>query len=168
MPGAPVQPPEAAARCRVLDAGWYGPAKGAALFGQHSTIHVWLTWHDYKNANLMVLLSYILLGHPDWNDSEIRIFAAFPQADVQEERERLNEMITSGRLPVRKKNVQVIPTDERSDFERLVESRSAEADLVILGFTEERLREKGMDLLMRHHGLSDTLFVSAEQRVRIE
>jgi hypothetical protein len=138
------------------------------FFGQHVTIHVWLTWHDYKNANLMILLSYILLGHPDWKESEIRIFAAFPQADVEKERERLNEMITSGRLPVQKRNVRVIATDERSDFASLVRSRSEEADLVILGFTEERLREKGMDLLLRHPDLSDVLFVSAEERVRIE
>jgi hypothetical protein len=138
------------------------------FFGQHATIHVWLTWHDYKNANLMILLSYILLGHPDWKDSEIRIFAAFPQDDVEEERERLNEMITSGRLPVRKHNVRVIAADEKSDFGSLVLQRSEEADLVILGFTEERLRDKGIDLLLRHPDLGDVLFVSAEQRVRIE
>jgi amino acid transporter len=141
---------------------------GDRFFGQHATIHVWLTWHDYKNANLMILLSYILLGHPEWKNCEIRIFAAFPQADVQEERERLNEMITSGRLPVSTKNVRVIATDERSDFAQLVKTRSSDADLVILGFTEERLEEKGIDLLQRHPDLSDVLFVSAEQRVRIE
>jgi hypothetical protein len=141
---------------------------GDRFFGQHASIHVWLTWHDYKNANLMILLSYILLGHRDWKNAEIRIFAAFPQADVQEERARLNEMITSGRLPVSKKNVKVIPTDERSDFTRLVQSRSAEADLVILGFTEQRLQEKGSELLLRHPELSDVLFVSAQERVRIE
>ncbi|MEJ2239521.1 MAG: amino acid permease, partial [Gemmatimonadales bacterium] len=141
---------------------------GERFFGQHESIHVWLTWHDYKNANLMILLSYILLGHPDWKKSEIRIFAAFPDADVQEERERLSEMITSGRLPVRKRNVKVIATDEKSAFGQLVERSSAEADLVILGFTEERLQEKGMELLLRHPQLRDVLFVSAEQRVRIE
>jgi amino acid transporter len=141
---------------------------GDRFFGQHSSIHVWLTWHDYKNANLMILLSYILLGHPEWKKCEIRVFAAFPQADVQEERTRLSEMISSGRLPVSSKNVKVIPTDERSDFPRLVRSRSAEADLVILGFTEQRLKEKGRELLLRHPDLSDVLFVSAQERVLIE
>jgi hypothetical protein len=77
-------------------------------------------------------------------------------------------MITSGRLPVSKKNLRVIPTDEKSDFTRLVQSRSSDADLVILGFTEERLREKGIDLLQRHTALKDVLFVSAEERVKIE
>ncbi len=141
---------------------------GSHFFGDRSTIHVWLTWHDYQNASLMILLSYILLGHPDWKNGTIRIFAAFPRGQVTEERERLFEMITSGRLPISRKNLQVIGTDERSDFNQLVESRSSSADLVILGLTPERVEEKGVELLRRHPGLHDVLFVSAQERVVIE
>ena len=141
---------------------------GSHFFGDRSTIHVWLTWHDYRNANLMILLSYILLGHPDWKRGSIRIFAAFPRQDVPKERDRLHEMITSGRLPISQKNLQVIGTDERSDFNQLVESRSSTADLVILGLTGERLEEKGVELFRRHPALNDVLFVSAQERVVIE
>jgi amino acid transporter len=141
---------------------------GDHFFGQRSTIHIWLTWHDYRNANLMILLSYILLGHQDWANGEIRIFAAFPKADVGQERARLNEMITTGRLPISTKNLLVIPTDEKSDFARLVEARSAAADLVVFGFTEQRLREKGTELLARHPAIRDALFVSAQERILIE
>jgi hypothetical protein len=116
----------------------------------------------------MILLSYILLGHPDWRDGSIRIFAAFPRDQVAQERDRLYEMITSGRLPITRKNLQVIGTDERSDFNQLVESRSGTADLVILGFTTERLAEKGTELFQRHPALHDALFVSAQERVVIE
>lgn len=141
---------------------------GDRFFGQRSTIHLWLTWHDYENANLMVLLSYILLGHRDWKRGEIRIFAAAPQADAPVERERLNEMIASGRIPVARQNVRVIPTDETTDFAALVERHSSDADLVILGFTEERLQTRGTELLTRHPTLPDVLFVSAQERVSIE
>ncbi len=141
---------------------------GEHFFGERENIHVWLTWHDYRNANLMILLSYILLGHRDWKRGSIRIFAAFPRGEVQERRERLNEMITTGRLPISRKNLQVIGTDERSDFADLVLQRSAAADLVILGFTGERLRSKGIELLQRHPSLHDVLFVCAEERVVIE
>jgi amino acid transporter len=141
---------------------------GSHFFGDRSTIHVWLTWHDYHNASLMILLSYILLGHPDWHGGSIRIFAAFPRDEVPRERDRLFEMITSGRLPISRKNLQVIGTDERSDFTQLVESRSSSADLVILGLTPERLEEKGTELLRRHPALHDVLFVSAQERVVIE
>ncbi len=141
---------------------------GEHFFGQRRNLHIWLTWHDYKNASLMILLSYILLGHPDWHDAEIRIFAAFPHDQVQQQRDQLHGMITSGRLPISEKNLRIIPTDDRVDFDRLVLSRSVEADLVIFGFTESRIREKGPELLTRHPELNDVLFVSAEQRILIE
>ncbi len=141
---------------------------GPHFFGARGTLHVWLTWHDYRNADLMILLAYILVGHPDWQDAEIRIFAAFPREEVEEQRARLLEMIATGRLAISEKNLRVIATDDRTNFERLVEVVSAGADLVIFGFTSQRLQEKGLDLLRRHPALRDVLFVSAEQRVRIE
>jgi solute carrier family 12 sodium/potassium/chloride transporter 2 len=141
---------------------------GDHFFGNRKSIHLWLTWHDYRNANLMILLSYVLLGHPDWKGAEINIKAAFPFNEVAERTAHLNQMIREGRLPIAAKNLQVIPTDDRVDFNALVENRSSSADLVILGFTEGRLREKGADLLLRHPSLQDVLFVSAEETIFIE
>jgi len=137
-------------------------------FGNRSSIHVWLTWHDHRNANLMILLSYILLGHPDWRNAEMQIFAAYPKGEARERTEELRTMIREGRIPVSQRNVQIIGTDDRIDFSRLVEAKSAEADLVVLGFTEERLRQKGSELLTRHHELNEVLWVSAQEDVPIE
>ena len=75
-----------------------------------------MTWHDYENANLMTMLAYILVGSRDWEDAEIRIFAAVPQEEASERRVQLNEMIDSGRLPISRKNLRIIPTDEEVDF----------------------------------------------------
>ncbi len=140
---------------------------GAHFFGKHSRIDIWLTWHDYWNANLMILLAYILLGHAEWERAEIRIFAAFPRSDVAEQRAKLMEMITAGRLPISAKNLRIIPTDDQVDFEHLVQDRSADADLVIMGFTEQRLRDKGTQLLRRHPSLREVLFVAAAHEVEI-
>ena len=141
---------------------------GEHFFGSRANMHIWLTWHDYENANLITMLAYILLGHRDWQNAEIKIFAAVPQSEASERRGQLNDMIDSGRLPISRKNLRIIPTDEAVDFDELVASRSAYADLVIFGFTEERLRERGGELFMRHQGLHDVLFVSAKQRILIE
>ena len=116
----------------------------------------------------MILLSCILLGHPDWRRAEISVFAAYPQAEEPERRMRLKQMIVSGRIPVTEKNIEIIPTDDRVDFNRLVAARSSSADLTVFGFTGERLREKGSTLFLRHHALRETLFVSAEQQILIE
>jgi amino acid transporter len=138
------------------------------FFGSRKTIHVWLTWNDARNANLMILLSYIFLGHEDWMDAEVTIFAAYPRREARERTEELSEMIAGGRLLISEKNVRVIPTDDRIDFEKLVEARSSGADLVLVGFTETRLERRGAALLNRFPELRDVLFVSAEEKIFIE
>ncbi len=138
------------------------------FFGNRRSIHVWLTWHDHGNANLMILLAYILLGHPDWRDAEITLYAAYPKGEVKERTAQLREMIRDGRLLITDKNLQVFGTDDRIDFSRLVEVKSASADLVIRGFTGARVQQKGPDFFRKHAGLRDMLFVSAEEKIFIE
>ncbi len=141
---------------------------GDHFFGNRAEIHIWLTWHDYRNANLMILLAYILLGHPDWRRARIAIYAALPQDQAREETERLRELISAGRLPISERRVRIIPTTDRIDFESRVENRSRNADLVIFGLTRQRLEEKGAELLTRHPSLRDVLFVCAQERILIE
>jgi hypothetical protein len=141
---------------------------GDNFFGSRKTIHVWLTWHDARNANLMILLSYIILGHRDWQGAEVSLFAAYPQREAKERTEEIQEMISGGRLLISEKNVLVIPTQDSIDFERLVEARSGDADLVMLGFTDERLEKRGAELFRRFPDLRDVLFVSAEETIFIE
>ncbi|MDA0310816.1 MAG: amino acid permease [Gemmatimonadetes bacterium] len=141
---------------------------GENFFGSRKTIHVWLTWHDARNANLMILLSYILLGHKDWRGAEISLFVTHPRKQISDRSDEIHTMITEGRLLISEKNVNVIATEEGIDFQRLVEARSDAADLVIMGFTPERLEKKGPDLFLRFPSLRDVLFVSAEERIFID
>ena len=137
------------------------------FFGGRKTIHVWLTWHDARNANLMILLTYILLGHRDWHGAEVSIFAAYPRSEARERTEELHAMIAEGRLLISEKNITVIPTDDGIDFEHLVEARSSSADLVLMGFTSRRLERQRDGLFKRFPALRDTLFVSAEEEIDI-
>ncbi|HET9948887.1 MAG TPA: hypothetical protein VFQ22_08195 [Longimicrobiales bacterium] len=141
---------------------------GESFFGLRKTIHVWLSWHDARNANLMILLAYILLGNRDWRGAEVSLYAAFPRAEVKERAAELYAMIREGRLLISDKNVRVIPTDDAIDFERLVEARSGSADLVLLGFTSGRIEHLGARVFQRFPALQDVLFVSAEERIEIE
>ena len=52
-------------------------------FGYRHEIHIWITSRDYQNATLMILLGFIILGHPDWSKAEIRLFAVFPEQDLE-------------------------------------------------------------------------------------
>jgi hypothetical protein len=141
---------------------------GENFFGTRKSIHVWLTWHDARNANLMILLSYILLGHRDWQGAEVRLFAAYPRNEVKKRALEIYGMISEGRLLISEKNVLVIPTNDDIDFERLVEVPSASADLVLVGFTDVRLKQKQEDLFRRFPNLRDVLFVSAKEAIFLE
>ncbi|MEM7587034.1 MAG: hypothetical protein AAF560_26825, partial [Acidobacteriota bacterium] len=140
---------------------------GDHFFGHRRRVHLWLTWHDDRNANLMILLAYILLGHPDWQDAEISVFAAYPKERVKKESAKLLEMAQTGRVSISPRNLTVIATDDKGNFDELVAKRSAKADLVIRGFVEEKLRDHGCKFFQRHPELRDVLFVAARQRIEI-
>ena len=125
---------------------------GDRFFGNRRDIHIWLTWNDYDNANLMVLLAYILLGHADWKGAEIRIFAALPRQEVETETAKLHDLVTAGRLPISLKNLEIVPTDSPGTFTELVHARSRSADLVVMGATPQRLQSRGAPAAPRGSG----------------
>lgn len=137
-------------------------------FGERQSIHVWLTWNDRENANLMILLSYILLGHPDWSDAEIKVFIALPQEQLEEQRDEFMRLVAEGRLPVSEMNLRFIATDDIDAFRRLVVELSGDADLAVVGFDLEGLKERGKDVFTNHPSLNDVLFVHTSERITME
>ncbi|MEE9292569.1 MAG: amino acid permease, partial [Acidobacteriota bacterium] len=136
-------------------------------FGYHKNIHVWLTADDLQNASLQILLSYILIGHPDWDDAEISLFACYPAAMVEEEMEKVTEMITEGHLPISPDRITPVKYDDESSFERETRERSAQADLTILGLTRHEIFENPEQALMAHADLRDVLFINANETIKI-
>ncbi|MFH1132539.1 MAG: hypothetical protein V1754_14475, partial [Pseudomonadota bacterium] len=141
---------------------------GDLHFGECRSIHIWLTWNDKNNANLMVLLAYILLGHPDWSDAEICVFAALPSNQVAEERGEFERLMSQGRIPISEKNVRFFPVDDAQSFRKLVESRSSDADLVVVGFDLKGLKDRQIEVFSAHPTLRSVLFVQAAELIEIE
>lgn len=141
---------------------------GDNFFGERKTVHLWLTWNDADNANLMILLTYVVLGHPAWEDAEVRVFAAFPPEHIAEQRARLEALIQDGRLPIAPKNVRFHSTNSVEAYRSLVKRHSSQADLVVFGFTLESLKERGEDVFLSHPTLHETLFVFAPQQLTID
>lgn len=130
--------------------------------GYHSRIHIWLTERQLGNANLMILLAYIMLGHPDWANGEISVFAAMPETTHESRGQFLRNLLQKGRLPISSQNVQVLPYTDWDSYENVVTKTSNEADLVIIGFTRDQFAEGGTEVFNKFPKLRDTLFVSAE------
>ncbi len=138
-------------------------------FGYRKSIHIWLTPGDYSNANLIILLAYILMGSNDWKGCEISIFAAFNEEDMTKEVNRLNMLIDRGRIPISRNNVQKMPFKKGiKAFEALVNENSQDADLVITGFSVSKSVQDNGAFFKSFENIPDLLFVHAGHKISIE
>ncbi len=136
-----------------------GSAPGPFRFG--NDIHIWITPYDQDNVNLMILLGYIISGHPDWSKSTLRLFATSSHEDAEKTRSSLLGKIAEGRLPISRKNVRIIEKDEETPFRELVNEHSSEAGLVMCGFLASQLKHEKEKIFLGYDGVGDILFVNA-------
>jgi hypothetical protein len=130
-------------------------------FGYHNQMHIWITPTDYDNANLMILLGYIILGHPEWSECEISINAIVRSDKMSEQKNYLLDLTTSGRLPISSKNINVIVQEENRSIKEIICERSTQADLTLVGFRSESVKRKGEEVFFGYEGLGNILFVNA-------
>jgi hypothetical protein len=130
-------------------------------FGIKKEIHIWITQNDYDNANLMILLAYILLGHKEWSSAVIKIFAIFPLENIEKEEKKLFELITTGKLPISSKNIKIIPRSIDKDSKTIINEYSRDADLTIIGIHGEALKHEGASVLTGCEHIGNTLYVNS-------
>lgn len=137
-------------------------------FGYKRSIHIWITHNDYENANLMILLGYIILGHNEWRKGSIKIFALFPKEELNEQSDNLNKLIESGRLPISQNNIQLVSKDENTDNTTIINKMSKDADLTLLGFRSELIKHHKTEMFKGYDDLGDVLFVNSRTRKTIK
>ncbi|MCK0146238.1 amino acid permease [Arenibacter sp. F26102] len=137
-------------------------------FGLMKQIHLWISPYDFENANLMILLAYILLGHPDWKEATINIHAVFPEDSIDEERERLFLLIQTGQLPISPKNIEFIAQKSDISIKHIINEKSKEADLTIVGFVEKAVEHMGAKAFDGYGGIGNILFVNAAESKEIK
>ncbi len=137
-------------------------ASSIRSFGYKRNIHIWISDRDFENANLMILLGYIILGHPEWKKGTIKIFTITPKEDVANQREKLFELILSGRLPISKNNIEFVIDDGTANSKSIINSRSKDADLTILGFRTSLMQQQGVEVFAGYDNLGDTLHVNTD------
>lgn len=129
-------------------------------FGYKSEIHIWVTPRDSENANLMILLGFIIQGHPDWKRSEIKIMTIAPKVQMKERREEIVQLISTGRLPISTKNIDILEQHDDSDPKAIINEKSTVADLTILGFRSESVKRNGADAFLGYNNVGNILFVN--------
>jgi len=131
-------------------------------------IHVWIKSTDAENANLMIILSFILLGHPDWKKSDIKIFDICKQDEIIEVKQRMNELIEKGRLPITSQNIKILVEEEGKSYKSIINTNSAAAGLTIVGFHEDSIRNLNTSIFEGYDDLGNVLFVNSLQNKQIE
>lgn len=138
-------------------------------FGFHREIHIWITPNDYDNANLMILLAYIVLGHKDWAKGQIKIFALFDEDNIKEEKKRLFQLVKTGKLPISENNIKVIANNKAdTQFQEIVAEKSQNADMTILGFKDAIIKHKGKEAFEGFENIGNVLFVNAAKQKEIK
>ena len=138
-------------------------------FGYKKEIHVWISSDDFENSNLMILIAYIMLGHPDWKKGQIKIFAAFSKDELTTKKQQLLELIKSGRLPISPSNISLIPVDSHENNKDIIARHSVDADLTIIGFNYSESDDiNGEELFNGYGDVGNILFVSATKAKEIK
>jgi amino acid transporter len=130
-------------------------------------IHIWIRSADYDNANLMILMSFIILGHPYWKHSEIKIFNICEQQNIEKTKEKLDKMVINGRLPIHEKNITIMPLQEDVSSKTIINKHSASAALTIIGFSYETMKKRKEELFMGYDDLGTVLFVNSNDQKEI-
>ena len=134
----------------------------------HEGIHIWVRRVDEENLNLMVLLSYIILGHPDWKGAKIKIFNVRRPGQHDEATDHLLQLVKTGRLPISLKNVEFIDIDESMNLKTLINEKSVKAGLTMVGFRSEQIKHEGNKLFEGYEEMGDILFVNAFRETKID
>jgi amino acid transporter len=131
-------------------------------------IHKWIKTTDAENANLMIILSFILLGHPDWKNSNIKIFDICKQDEINEVKKQMSELIEKGRLPITSQNINILVKEVDKSYNSIINSISTDAGLTIIGFHEESIRHFNTSAFEGYDDLGNVLFVNSYKNKLIE
>lgn len=142
-------------------------------FGKRNRIDVW--WQGRGgNADLMLLLTYLIERHPSWQKAEVRLLRVVrDEMGVPETRAHMQALLDDVRVEA--KPIIMVESDSSVPFVQIIQSASEETDLTVLGMglptadeaeeyadrLNDLVRAAGTVLLVRN-GQSDFDLLNAE------
>jgi amino acid transporter len=131
-------------------------------------IHIWIRSIDTENANLLIMLGFIILAHPQWSKSNIRIFDVCKPNEKEVVQKAMEKLLLTGRLPITLKNVEFITDQKGVSLKEMISEKSGLAGLTMIGFRGEMVKHHGADLFLGYEKLGMTLFVNSQGQKSIE
>jgi len=131
-------------------------------------LHIWVRSFDTENATLMILLGFIILGHPEWKKANIKLFNICRGENAEIVRKSMNELVETGRLPITPNNVEVIIRDEKRTIKEIIGQHSQDAGLTMIGFNDKNFHNGETDLFDGYDDIGNILFVHSNGVKEIE
>lgn len=131
-------------------------------------IHIWIKPTDSENANLMILMSFIILGHPDWKKGDIKIFVTCKAGEEEDTKQKMNEMLVVGRLPITTQNITVLVSELNVSTKTLINKHSADAGITMIGFREETIKHEKEKVFEGYDDLGPVMFVHSHSQKSLE
>jgi len=130
-------------------------------------IHIWIDFRYPENSSLLILLSFIISGHPDWKKSNIKVFDTCKPDQYEETKMNLLELVRTGRLPITENNIEIITEEPGMTLKNLINEKSASAALTLIGFIPEGLKQKGEIILSGYDSTGTVVFVNSHNQKEI-
>lgn len=131
-------------------------------------VHVWINSLDTENANLMILLVFIILGHPDWKKSKVEIYVICREEEVEQTKQEMRKLVQSGRLPITEKNIKIILQEPDVSAKTIISKKSGDAGLTLIGIREEMVKHEKEKLFNGYESLGTILFVHSKNQKEID
>jgi hypothetical protein len=153
---------------RMVNAGGFdvcilGTSRKPILY--KNGIHIWVRSFDTVNANLMILLGFIIMGHPSWRGANIKIFNICDASEMATVRQKMHELINSGRMPITETNIEIIEREENMSVKEVISKRSLDAGLTMIGFNENSFKREGdFSLFEGYDDIGNVLFVHSNEK----
>jgi amino acid transporter len=125
-------------------------------------IHVWIKNGDFKNMERIILLSYIILSHPDWKNGKIKVFEIILTNQAEKSSVKPDRSLHYDKLSILPKNIEVVEIGESINLKNIICEKSKDAGLTIIDFSEKDLRYD-RDLFNGYDQLGDILFVNTSE-----
>ncbi len=156
---------------RMVNAGGFdvcilGTSRKPILY--KNGIHIWVSRFDTESTNLMILLGFIIMGHPSWKKANIKIFNICYAHEIDEIKQNMYELINSGRMPITETNIEIIERDEHISVKEIINQRSIDAGLTMIGFNENTFKVEGdFSFFEGFENIGNVLFVHSNGKKTI-
>ncbi|MFV0507425.1 MAG: hypothetical protein ACK5L5_12120 [Bacteroidales bacterium] len=128
-------------------------------------IDIWLDASSESNANLMIMMAYIISSHPRWKKAQLRIFQIYNAEDGGiKEIENLKSLVQKGRIAISLKNIKLVSNaNGKSDIET-ISQYSGQSALAILGISDVAMLDNFEQSINKYKALNpDILLINSSR-----